>query len=219
MKNYNHILLQSPLFHDVKETDLTGMLRCLGAKVKQYAKNQSVFLEGDPATSIGIVLSGEVQIIKEDYYGNRNIVARIEPAQIFAEAFACAQVKALPVSVIAVCDSEIMLIDCNRIMTVCSNSCEFHNKLTHNLLRVVAMNNLLLNRKLEFISKRTTKEKLMAYLLSEAKRCGNRSFTIPYNRQELADYLGVDRSAMSAELSKLRNEGLIEFRKNRFTMM
>lgn len=219
MKKYDKILLQSPLFADINKADFAKCLGCLGAKVKSYAKNQLIFTEGDPATSIGIVLSGEVQIIKEDYYGNRSIVALIEPAQIFAEAFACAQIKTLPVSVISVCDSEIMLIDYGRIMTTCTDSCEFHNRLIHNLLRVVAMNNILLNRKIELVSKRTTKEKLMAYLMSEAKQAGNRFFTIPYSRQELADYLGVERSAMSAELGKLRDEGLIEFQKSRFKMI
>lgn len=219
MKKYNKILLKSPLFADINETDLAEMLNCLGAKIKNYTRNQSIFLEGEPATSIGIVLSGEVQIIKEDYYGNRSIVALIEPAQIFAEAFACAHIKMLPVSVLSVCDSEVMLIDCERIMTTCASSCGFHNQLIHNLLRVVAMNNILLNRKIELISKRTTKEKIMTYLMSEAKRAGSNFFTIPYNRQELADYLGVERSAMSAELGKLRDEGLIEFQKSHFKMI
>ena len=117
MKKYNKILLQSPLFADIHEADFAEMLNCLGAKVKKYTRNQSIFVEGEPATSIGVVLSGEVQIIKEDYYGNRSIVALIEPAQIFAEAFACAQIKTLPVSVISACDSEVMLVDCERIMT------------------------------------------------------------------------------------------------------
>ena len=159
------------------------------------------------------------QIVKEDFYGKRTIVVRIEPADLFGESFACAQLLAIPVSVIAAEDSEVMLMDCQRLLTTCSNSCDFHNKLIFNLLKVVAAKNLLFNQKMEITSRRTTREKLLAYLNAQAKQHGSNSFTIPYDRQELADYLEVDRSGLSAEISKLRREGVLESQRSQFTLL
>lgn len=195
------------------------MLSCLGARTRSLTKNQIIFQEGDPARDVGIVLSGAVQIVKEDYYGKRSIVARIGPGELFGESFACAGVKALPVSVVASEDSLVAIIDCHRITVSCSNACAFHSRMIFNLLRVVASKNLLFNQKIEITSKRTTREKLMTYLLSQAKLHGSDSFTIPYDRQALADYLGVERSAMSTELGKLRREGVLECDKSWFKLL
>ena len=195
------------------------MLSCLGARTRSLTKNQIIFQEGDPARDVGIVLSGAVQIVKEDYYGKRSIVARIGPGELFGESFACAGVRALPVSVVASEDSLVAIIDCHRITVSCSNACAFHSRMIFNLLRVVASKNLLFNQKIEITSKRTTREKLMTYLLSQAKLHGSDSFTIPYDRQALADYLGVERSAMSTELGKLRREGVLECDKSWFKLL
>lgn len=218
MKKYSEVLKQCPLFEHIGEEELETMLECLNARVVKAEKNCPIFQEGNPAGYVGIVLSGMVQIVKMDYYGNRSIMASAEPAQIFGEAFACAGAKTLPVSAIAASDSVVMLVDCRRILTVCKNACTFHTRLVNNLLQVVAVKNLQLSQKIEIISKRTTREKLMAYLLMEAKRHGSNEFRIPYDRQALADYLGVERSAMSAELGRMRKEGIIECRKNYFKM-
>ena len=142
-----------------------------------------------------------MQVVRDDYFGNRSILSTAGPGQLFAEGFACAGVEALPVSVVATADSNVMLIDCSHIMTMCKNACPFHNQMIRNLLHSVAKSNLQLNQKIEILSKRTTREKVMAYLLSEAKIQGRDDFSIPYDRQELADYLGVERSAMSAVTS------------------
>ena len=132
--------------------------------------------------------------------------------------WACAQLDRLPVTVIASADSRILQLACRRIIETCSQSCIFHSQLIHNLLKIVARKNLMLNQKIDFISRRTTREKLMAYLTAQAKAADSRIFSIPYNRQELADYLGVERSAMSAELGKLKKEGTIDFHRNHFTL-
>ena len=219
MEQYAEALKKCELFRQIDAMKLLVMLKCLGAQVRTVDKNQIIFQEGDQAKYVGIVLSGSVQVVRDDYYGNRSIVANIEPAQLFAESFSCANVEHLPISVVASSDSEIMLIDCKRILTICSNTCEFHHQLVTNLLRVVSAKNLMLNQKIEFTSKRTTREKLMAYLMFQAKKNGSSSFTIPYDRQELADYLGVERSAMSAELGKLRRGGALEFKKNAFRLI
>ena len=199
MREYFPVIKKSALFQGISEDDLDGMLTCLGARTASYSKNQTIFWEGEPASLIGVVLSGKVQIAKE--------------------AFACAGIEKLPVTATAVTDSEILLLDCRRVITTCGNSCEFHNRIIANLLHIVAAKNIMLNQKIELTSKRSTKEKLMAYLLMQAKQNKSRIFAIPYDRQELADYLGVERSAMSAELSKLRREGRIDYHKNQFKIL
>ena len=174
MKRFNPVLERSALFDGIAIEDLGAMLGCIGGHTINVAKGQSVYREGDPATHVGMVLSGAVRLVREDFYGNRSIVAHI---------------------------------------------CAFHNRIIHNLLRLVAVKNLVFDQKIQVTSKRTTREKLMAFLLNQAKLHGNNSFTIPYDRQELADYLEVDRSGLSAEISKLRREGVLESEKNHFTLL
>jgi CRP-like cAMP-binding protein len=218
MKKYLNVMMQCPLFAGISEQNLLTMTSCLGSRVARFEKGETIFAEGEPAWQMGLILSGAAQIVKEDFYGNRTIVARIESAEMFGESFACAQLEAIPVSVVAAETSVIMLMDCQRLLTTCSHSCEFHNRLIFNLLKVVATKNLIFNQKMEILSKRTTREKLMTYLNLQAKHHGHNSFTVPYDRQELADYLQVDRSGLSAEISKLRREGVLECEKNRFIL-
>ena len=219
MKDLTPKLQGCPLFDGIDPTDLTGMLGCLGARPISAMKGQPIFREGDPAIHVGIVLSGSVQIIREDFYGNRSIMAHLGPKQLFGESYAFSGVPTLPVSVIADEDTEVLLLDSRRISTCCSNACSFHNRVIFNLLHLVAVNNLVLHQKIQITAKRTTREKLMAYLLSQAKVQGSNAFTIPYDRQELADYLEVDRSGLSAEISKLRREGVLESEKNHFRLL
>lgn len=218
MKKYLPVLQTCALFRQVAAGELAAMLGCLGAKVVSRSKQETIFMEGAPATQVGILLSGSAQIVKEDFYGNRSIVASIEPGELFGETFACAGVECLPVSVIATDKSDIMLIDCRRITQTCSNACEFHNRMVLNLLMVVAQKNLMFNQKIEIISRRTTRDKLMTYLLNQAKQHRSSDFTIPFDRQELADYLGVERSALSSEIGKLRAEGILESLRSRFIL-
>ena len=165
------------------------------------------------------MLSGSVHLVKEDYFGNRDMFFHVPALQIFAEAFAYSQMPTLPISAIAAEKSVIMFVDRNRLHTTCHNVCDFHQQLIRNLLMIIAQNNVLLNQKLEITSKRTTKEKIMAYLMFEAEKAGSDSFTIPFDRQTLADYLGVERSAMSAEIGKLRDEGRIEVDRKQFRVL
>ena len=190
-----------------------------GHKGFAIQKGADCFFSGQHIARFGIVLSGQVQVVQDDYYGNRSILAHIGPGNLFGESFANGDIETLPVSVIATADSELLFIDCHKLASPCSRACVFHGKLIHNMLRIVSMKNVVLTQKLEFTSKRTTREKLLSYLSFEAQKTGGSSFLIPYNRQELADYLFVDRSAMSAELSKLRNDGILKFDKNRFELL
>lgn len=167
---------------------------------------------------MGLVLEGAVHIIKEDFWGNRSIIARIGPGELFAEAFSCAEIPSLPVSAAAVTDCTVLSINYRKIITVCSHACVFHTRLIHNMLHILALKNQMLMDKLGYLTKRTTREKLLSYLSAQAVQTGSSRFFIPFDRQELADFLCVERSAMSAELSRLKKEGLLDYRKNEFTL-
>jgi CRP-like cAMP-binding protein len=219
MKNYLDVLKTVQLFKGIEEDDLQPILSCLAAKSVRFEKDQTVFSSGECIEKFGIVLSGQVQVVQEDYYGNRSILGKIDTGNLFGESFAYAEIKTLPVSVIATTESELLFIDCNKLAIPCANACRFHSKLIQNMLNIVSMKNISLTQKIEFTSKRTTREKLLAYLSAEAKNAGCSRFRIPFNRQELADYLSVERSAMSAELSKLRDDGVLRYHKDQFELL
>lgn len=219
MKETYNILKSCPLFRGISEDNLKAILNCLGAKIETFEKDEAILSEGDPAKYLGIIISGEAQIIRIDYFGNRSIIAYVDPPQIFGESFAYSGTEFLPVSVIASDRTRAMLIDARRITMTCPNACSFHNQLIFNLLKAVADKNIIYNQKLEITSKRSTREKLMTYLHQQAKKNRSNHFIIPYDRQELADYLEVERSGLSAEISKLRAEGVILCRKSEFTLL
>lgn len=219
MQDFFNVLQACPLFAGISREELGALLDCLGAQKVVAKKGQQILSEGDPARYVGIVLNGCVQIEKVDFYGNRSILTQAGAGELFAESFACAHAAEMPVSAVAIEDSCVMLIDCQRITTGCANACGFHSRLIANLLRIVAARNLQLSQKIEITGKRTTREKLLAYLVGQAKNHGTNSFTIPFDRQSLADYLQVERSAMAAEISKLRKEGILESKKNYFRLL
>ena len=219
MEEYFDILSQCPLFAGISRQELGQMLSCLGGKITGIAKGNPVFLEGAPAEFVGVVLDGKVQILRTDYYGNRSVLTVVSPGGLFGEAFACAGVETLPVSAIALQTCTVLLLDCKRVLTGCSNACPFHSRLVRNLLQGIAQKNLILTRKIRCMSQKTTQEKLMEFLLEQAKQQGSAEFVIPYDRQALADYLGVERSAMSAEISKLKKAGRIDCSGSRFRVL
>lgn len=213
------VLMKNPLFAGLDRDSIRSLMGCLNASITHTRKGEPVFLEGDPTDRIGLVLEGAVQIVRDDFYGNRTVLAVTEPGELFAETFVCAGQEAMPVSGYAISDSKILWLDCKKMLTVCTNACGFHNTLVQNLLQVLAQKNLRLNQKIQVMSQKTTREKLMAYLLDQAKQKDSREFTIPLDRQALADFLGVERSAMSAELSKLRRGGVLETKGSSFRLL
>ncbi len=218
MEKYFATLAQSPLFAGIEASDLSTLLSCLSAKVYCYNKNDVIFSVGEKVTSIGFVLSGNVHILQEDFWGNRTILANAAAGSTFAEAFVSAQVSFLPVSVIAADTCEIMMLDYAKIIKTCPSACSFHNTLVKNMLRIMAQKNVTLTLKIEHVTKRNTREKLLSYLSSQVLQCKSKTFAIPFNRQALADYLAVDRSALSSELSKLQKEGVLTYKKNIFEL-
>ncbi len=219
MKKYLDVLRKCPLFEGIADENLLRMLTCLGARVEFFDKKFTVIAEGNPAKFIGIVLSGGVQMTNTDFYGNRSIVAISQQGEMFAEAFACAEVESMPISVIATEPSQIMLINCSHILHTCENNCGFHQQLIFNLMKSLAVKNIRFHQKIEVTSKRSTREKLLAYLMMCEKEAGSSGFDIPFDRQELADYLGVERSGLSAEIGKLKKEGIIDTDKKHFELL
>ena len=213
------VIKNCPLFHGIEDSGLRSLLPCLNALQREYSKGEFIFTAGDSTLSIGVVLSGSVNILQEDYWGNRTILGHMDSGSLFGEAFSCAESESLPVSVEAAENTKIMLIDSRRIVFTCPSSCGFHSQLIQNMMKILAQKNILLTQKMEIITHRTTRGRLTSYLSAQAVKAGGSRFAIPFDRQQLADYLSVERSAMSAELSRMKSEGLLWTRKNEFELL
>lgn len=212
------ILANTALFRGTTPQEAAAMLNCLGAEERTYAKGERVCRCGDSVTELGMVLAGSVLIQTDDLWGSTTVLGRAGPGQIFAEAYACLPGEPLMVDVVAAEGARILFLRVERVLRVCSHSCAHHSKLIRNLLALSAQKNLSLSRKIFHTAPKTIRGRLLSYLSYQARRSGSRSFTIPFNRQQLADYLNVERSALSNELGKMRREGLLAVDKNRFTL-
>lgn len=213
------LLSHTPLFAGVAPQEIEAMLACLDTERRHYTKGQIILRSGDTVRSMGIVLSGRVLIEKTDLWGNATVLDSVGPGQIFAETYACTPQEPLMVDAVAAESAEVLFIQVARVLEVCPSSCAHHHTLIRNLLALSAQKNLLLSRKIFYTAPKTIRARLLSYLSDQAIRCGRRSFTIPFNRQQLADYLNVERSALSNELSKMQQDGLIETERNYFRLL
>lgn len=204
------------LFNHIQPRDLAQLLNCCEAKTIRYPKDAFVWLAGTPASHIGIVKHGQVNIIREDILGNRHIIGQIVPGQVFGETFACAGLSTYPVSVQVAEPSEIMLLALKKVIRQCPSSCSFHARLIENLMQIMAEKNLMLNQKISLLSYKQTRQKVAALLLSYMRSGEDTAVTLPFSREEMADYFGLNRSALSRELGKMRAEGILSYQKNRF---
>ena len=219
MEKYIPILKRTQLFSGVGEKEIGAMLNCLQAKLCTYKKGEYVLRQGEHLDNILVLVEGKLHIQRDDYWGNRSIINMVSVGEMFGEAYVALESGTLMNDVLAVEDSAVIFFDVKRIITVCSAACRFHSMVVQNLFFAISEKNRKLVQKLTFMTKRTTREKLIAYLSEEAKRQNSSEFSIPFNRQQLADFLSVDRSAMSNELCKMRDEGLIEFEKSYFKLL
>lgn len=219
MMEYIKILKQTTLFAGVGENEIAAMLDCLKPQVHHYKKGEYVLRQGEYICNISILVSGNLHIQRDDYWGNRSIINNIHIGELFGEAYVAPNSGALLNDVIAAEDSTVIFFDAKKILCVCSTACKFHSQVVQNLFFAISEKNRSLVQKLGHMSKRTTRDKLMSYLSDEAKRQNCGTFEIPFNRQQLADFLSVDRSAMSNELCKMRDDGLLVFERNRFTLL
>lgn len=219
MENYISAVKNSDIFAGLTEDEVRTILQCMQTKIIQYKKGDYIFRQGQHINSIALLLCGRLHIQKDDYWGNRSIINAVHEGEMFGEAYVLQKNAVFLNDVVAVENCTVAFFDVNKMLTTCSAACSFHTTVIQNLFVAISDKNRKLVQKLGHISRRTTREKLISYLSEQAKLAGSGSFSIPFNRQQLADFLSVDRSAMSGELCKMRDEGLLTFNKNNFTLL
>lgn len=205
------ILKKNELFFQIEDHNIQTVLKCLGSREKDFKKGEFIFLAGETAPSVGLMLSGKAQIIKENVFGDSMIISTLKSGDLFGETFACMGQKVMPVSVEALENCTVLFLDVDRIVHTCGSSCPFHYQLISNLLRIISVKNEKLNRKMSYLSNKTIRTRLEAYFLDQMNSGGSVDFTVPFSLTELAEYLCVDRSAMSRELSHMKKEGILDF--------
>lgn len=218
MKKYIDILKKSKLFSGMDEDEIVSMLKCLSVTKRVFRRGESIYSAGDVITRVAMVLEGSVYIEREDYWGNNSILSDITAGELFGEVYAMLGREPATINATAASSCTVMMMDINRVFMTCETTCPYHTRLIRNLTYVIASKNRTLTSKLGYLSQRTTRGKLMAYLSDQSVRYGSSSFDIPFNRQQLADFLSVDRSAMSKELGRLKNENILDFSKNHFIL-
>lgn len=207
-------LSNTQMFRGLGEEEITSLLGCLNAGKRSYKKGEIILSEGSVTENVGIVLSGMAMITCSDIWGNASLLGEVSPGSVFAEVYACIPGQPMLVTVAAVEDTSVLFMNVGRVLTACTNACPFHARLAQNLLTICAHKSLRLSQRIQHTSSKSIRGRLMSYFSECAKRSGSNSFFIPYNRQQLADYLNVDRSTMCNELSKMQREGVIEYEKN-----
>lgn len=212
------ILSNTQLFRGIEEEEISALLQCLGAEEKTYRKGEVIFAEGTVTEHVGMVLSGMALISFDDIWGNKSILGNVAPGAVFGEAYACIPGQPLLITVSAAKDTTALFLNVGKVLTTCTNACPFHARLAQNLLTVCAHKSLQLSQRILHTSSKSIRGRLMSYFSQGAKLAGSSSFLIPYNRQQLADYLSVDRSAMCNELSKMQKDGILEYEKNRILL-
>ena len=211
--------LNAPLFAGIKNEDMGAMLHCIGYHISSFSKGEIIAFEGDHLKHIGIVLSGRVDMVKEDLWGNKTMLLRMGRNEIFGETFACGDDSLSTVTFLVSEDATVMFMPFSRVMHSCTMACGFHHRLIENMVRLIAGKNRELMQKVDVVSKRTIREKLLAYLSIQAQQQRQRYFEIPLGRVELAEYLCVDRSALTRELAKMKADGLIDYDRNHFRIL
>lgn len=217
-EEYMSVLSASPLFLGFEQPEISALIDCFRAKIAFYDRGEIILLFGEKVERIGILLDGYVDIVQQDFWGNQMLLSRIGPGQIFADSFVLAKVDALPFTAFSHRRAAVLWLEYVKMKAVCVKACTYHLKLVENLLSISAKKNINLLTKINHLSKRTLREKLLSYLSYQARMANNNVFTIEFNRQGLADYLGVDRSALSAELSRMQRDGLLSYKKNVFEL-
>lgn len=212
----NEKVMNSALFSGIQAEEMGCLLGCIGGYVKTFPKGAYIASEEDNIRNIGIVLSGTVHMIKEDIWGSKTIISHIDEGGLFGETFVCANDHNASVSFLAAENTEVLFLPFHRVMTTCSHSCGFHHRLVENMVVVLADKNRSLMEKIEVVSKKSLREKILSYLSLEAQKHDSKYFDIPLGRLELADYLCIDRSALTRELNNMKKDGLLDFDKNTF---
>ncbi len=212
-------LSATALFSGIRGEEFPELLSCLSAHERTFRKDETIWRAGDAVREIGLVESGSVNSVVNLYGGGSSLFAHTPAGDIFAESFAALPGRELLCDVIAAEESRVLFLDIEKLYSFCAQSCSYHRQLLQNLLMISAAKNMALSLRMLHTAPKTIRERLLSYFSEQAAVRGDDTFTIPFSRQQLADYLGVDRSALSNELGKMRRNGLIEFRKNTFTLL
>lgn len=207
------------LFNGIEPANLPVMLTCLGYRAETYKKGDFISMEGEHLENIGLIASGSVDMIKEDFWGNKTILMRMGQGSIFGETFICGSDSLATVSFCAASDTTAIFLPFKRVMHTCTNACAFHHRLVENMVQLIADKNLELMRKVEVVTKKTLREKILAYLSQQAQQHGGSYFEIPLGRMELAEYLCADRSALTRELNAMKEEGILDYDRNMFRLL
>lgn len=211
-------LASTNLFSNTTPEEIDSMLGCLGAHFASYKKDEYIYMMGQEISSLGLVLSGKVRMENVDIWGNVSLLNQCGPGAVFAEIYAAVPHQPLMVNVIAETDCSVLFCNVQRILTTCPHACAHHARIAENLLTIFARKNLQLSQRIFNVAPKSIRGKLVSYLSTQATASGSNEFDIPFNRQQLADYLGVDRSALSNELSKMQKEGLLETKRSHFVL-
>ena len=219
MKNYYQLLNKIKLFEQINQMEIDPLLQCLEARELCYEQGDFILSQGDNLNGVGIILIGSVDIIKEDFFGKRSIITNLNAPDYFGEVFVCAGIEISPVSVVASSKSTILFIDYHRIINTCTKSCNHHGMLIKNMLKIIASKNLMLNKKIDYLLIKGLRERIASYLMDRFSQTKKASLLLPFDRAELADFLNVDRSALSRELSRMKADGLIDYQKKYFQLL
>ncbi len=219
LSNYYNQIKSSPVFFGMNDDELKGLLECFNARVRKYEKEEMIIRQGDVISNIYLILDGSVNIEKDSYWGRRIIISRMGKNENLALSFVGSKNVESSIDAITTEDTIVLILSYEKCTSMCQNACTRHKVLINNLFQILSKENIELIQKIENVSQKTIRDKVLTYLSNEAQRNHSNTFDINFNRQDMADYLNVDRSAMSFELSKLQKEGLIRFNKNHFELL
>ncbi len=211
-------LSNTPLFRGISEDEIAELLHCLAPRERKFQKDEVIFRAGSPVNEIGLIKFGSVNIVVNLYWGNRIIFGHLGKGEVFAENYAAIPGKELVCDVVACESTQVIFLNMRNMLTMCQRGCAFHNRLIQNMLRISAQKNLNMSSRMMHTASRSLRERLLSYFSEQALEHGSPHFTIPFNRQQLAEYLGVNRSAMSNELSKMQEDGFLTYHRNEFTL-
>lgn len=216
--NKTELLAKTQLFAESKPKEIGSMLGCLDARERRFAQGAYIHRMGDVIKTVGLVLDGGVRIESVDVWGNVSVIGVAGPGELFGEAYAAVLDEPLMVDVVAAQDCTVLFLSLPKVLATCSHACPFHARASANMTAIIARRSLALSRRILHVAPKTIRGKVLAYLSDMSERAGSREFDIPFDRQQLADYLGVDRSALSAELSRMQKAGLIETKRSHFVL-
>ena len=216
INKYIDTISQSPLFNNMEHDEITTLFLCLNPKIHNFNKNECIVKAGESIDKFGLVLEGEVNVIKESTEGNNVIMSVIKKGDLFGEMLVFSSQKIWPVTVSVKSSCKILFITNSNLIIRCGKNCSWHISMIENFMKVMSDNALMLNKKVQYLSIKSIRGKISTYLLEQYKKNKGNTIVLPLKRNELADFLNVSRPSMSREICKMRDEGIIDFHLSTF---